>query len=93
MTRVVFEKVSMKARKVWTEHGKRRQQTKEFMQTISPFNKNLDGTQKTREQIIDELNVERKAWLTAGPPTKPRHLPLYSGVYNNVAELRRRGKL
>lgn len=61
--RLTFDKVSIKGVKRWTENGKRRQQTKEFMHTLNPFNKNADGTVKTREQIMLELLAERDAWL------------------------------
>jgi hypothetical protein len=61
--RVTFDKVSIKAKRVWRENGKRRQETREFWQTINPFNKNDDGTRKTREQIMAELHAERLAWL------------------------------
>lgn len=31
-------------------------------QTINPFNKNADGTQKTRNQIRAELRAEAETW-------------------------------
>jgi hypothetical protein len=46
--RVTFEQVTLRATKRWTENGKKRQQTKVFMQTINPFNRNADGAVKTR---------------------------------------------
>lgn len=62
--RLAFDKVTIgKAKRVWLENGKRRQETKEFWQTINPFNKNSDGTCKTREQILTELHAERREWL------------------------------
>lgn len=64
--RITFEEVAVIATKRWTdETGKRRQQTRRFYQTISPFNKNKDGTVKTREQINAEIKAERDAWLGA----------------------------
>lgn len=61
--RVNFNEVVVIGRRVWRENGRRRQQTKKFWQTINPFNKNADGTQKSRDQIVDELRAERDAWL------------------------------
>lgn len=60
--RVVFEEVSIKATRVWKEDGKRRQQTRKFSQTIHPWNKNPDGTIKTREEITAELMRDAAAW-------------------------------
>jgi hypothetical protein len=61
--RIRLQEIKLTAKRVWTENGKRRQETKAFMQTINPFNKNDDGTVKTGEEILKELHVERKAWL------------------------------
>jgi|HubBroStandDraft_2_1064218.scaffolds.fasta_scaffold415276_1 hypothetical protein len=61
--RVTFQKVSIKAKRVWMENGKRRQQTKEFWQTISPFNTDHNGVPKTREHIMAQLLAERSDWL------------------------------
>jgi hypothetical protein len=36
---------------------------KTFWQTISPFNKNKDGSLKTKEQILEEENRNAKKWL------------------------------
>lgn len=64
---VTFEEVSVKATKRWTdENGKRRQKTKTFSQTINPFNKNSDGTIKTRQDIVREISAERDAWMREG---------------------------
>lgn len=61
--RITFEEISCKATKVWIENGRRRQRTKKFWQTLSPFNRNADGTLKTDVQIRAELVAERDAWL------------------------------
>lgn len=62
--RINFEEVSLKATKRWIdEAGKKRQKTKKFYQTISPFNKNKDGTVKTRDQILEEVTKERNMWM------------------------------
>lgn len=64
--RYTFDEVSVKATKRWTdESGKKRQQTRNFFQTINPFNKNEDGTIKTRDQIMAEIKAERNAWLAS----------------------------
>lgn len=64
MAVIVFEKVSVKGVKQWTDaEGKRRQKTMHFMQTINPYNKNADGSVKTYYQIKEELKKERAAWL------------------------------
>jgi len=68
--RYVFEEVSVKATKRWKDDtGKMRQQTKKFCQTINPYNKNKDGTCKTRQQITVEITQARDAWLKL-PRTK-----------------------
>jgi hypothetical protein len=43
--------------------GRRRQKTEKFYQTVNPFNKNKDGSLKTREQIYKEVCQERDKWL------------------------------
>lgn len=67
--RYQFEEVSLKVVRRWTDaEGKKRQQTKKFLQTINPFNKNADGSLKTRSQIMVELNAERDAWMQEPRP-------------------------
>ena len=58
-----FDEVSVTATKRWKEDGKPRQKTKKFYQTINPFNKNTDGSAKTRQQIMVEIVAQRQAWL------------------------------
>lgn len=67
MMRVTFQQVKLKGVRRWTENGKRRQETQEFMQTVNPFNKGADGLPKTREQILSELSKERSEWLAGRP--------------------------
>ncbi len=43
--------------------GKTTKRREKFFQTLSPFNKNKEGDLKTREEIHDELQIERKDWL------------------------------
>jgi len=66
--RITFDVVSVKATRVWKQDGRRRQQTREFMQTINPFNRDEDGNVKTRQQILIEVNAERAAWLAKPLP-------------------------
>lgn len=65
MPRYIFPEVRLKATRCWTdaETGRRRQKTKTFSQTINPFNKAADGSQKDRNAIMDELRIKRDAWL------------------------------
>lgn len=60
-----YKAIEIKATKKWTdENGKKRQKTKTFYQTLNPFNKNSDGTVKSREQILIEIEAEKESWLT-----------------------------
>lgn len=64
--RINFDEVAIKATKTWTDAGgKKRQKTRKFYQTISPFNLNKAGLPKGREEIWPELRAERDAWLAA----------------------------
>ncbi|HUH58243.1 MAG TPA: hypothetical protein VL020_07025 [Pseudomonadales bacterium] len=60
-----YQKVSVKGVYRWKdpETGRPRQRTKEFFQTINPFNRMPDGALKDRSQILNEINAERDAWL------------------------------
>lgn len=58
-----FQEVSVKGTVRWKENGKARQKTRKFYQTINPFNRNEDGTQKTREQILIEVTAVRNEWV------------------------------
>ena len=60
-----FEKVSVKAVRRWVENGKKRQQTKEFYQTINPYNVNADGSVKSKSEILTEIKKEKAYWLLA----------------------------
>jgi hypothetical protein len=65
MTRITFEKVSIKRTFRWTDPvtRKSRQETKKFWQTVSPFNRNVHGDPKSRQQIREELESEARLWL------------------------------
>lgn len=60
-----FEEVSIQHTKRWTdqETGKKRQKTKKFYMTLNPFNKNEDGSVRTRQEIYRELVKQRDAWI------------------------------
>lgn len=63
-TRINFDEVSVKAVKRWTDaDGKKRQETKKFLQTLNPFNRGADGLPKSREQIMREITAEKNDWL------------------------------
>lgn len=62
--RVHFEEISVKATKKWKDvNGRQRQCTKKFFQTLNPFNKNKDGSIKSRSDIMIEITASRDAWL------------------------------
>ncbi len=42
---------------------KRVTRSRRFEQTINPFNKNKEGSIKTRSEIYAELNEEAKNWM------------------------------
>lgn len=59
-----FEVVQMKGTKRWKDaSGRKRQETRTFMQTINPFNKNAAGRVKSHHEIWLELLEERGEWL------------------------------
>lgn len=62
--KVTFDEVVVKATKRWKEDGKARTKTRKFYQTMNPFNKNADGTVKTRDQIMAEITAERDTWIS-----------------------------
>jgi hypothetical protein len=64
VTRHNFMEVSVTGTRRWkTEDGRKKQRTKKFFQTLSPFNKTAEGVPKTREQIMLEIVRERNLWL------------------------------
>jgi hypothetical protein len=65
--KIRFQEVKLKATRHWLdENGKKRQETRTFMQTINPFNKGAAGLPKSYDQIMGELLKEREAWLRGG---------------------------
>jgi hypothetical protein len=69
MRRLVFDEVSVKGVKRWKDPvtGKSRQETRKFLQTVNPFNKNAKGVPKSRDEIMAEIKKERDEWLAAPP--------------------------
>lgn len=65
--RLQFERVVVKATRRWKDPvtGKPRQLTRTFEQTINPWNKNEHGEPKDREEIMEELKLQRDVWLQA----------------------------
>jgi hypothetical protein len=59
----IFQEVSVKGVKRWVEDGKKRQLTKKFHQTLNPYNRNPDGSVKTRQEILKEITKEKNIWL------------------------------
>lgn len=58
-----YEEVKVSASKSGKCHcGKKLTRKTTFMQTISPFNKNADGTLKDRNAILAELHEEAQQW-------------------------------
>jgi hypothetical protein len=62
-------KVTFAVVKFWSDKsgkctvcGKRCSRTKEFYQTVNPFNKNAAGEVKTRDEIYSELVITAKTW-------------------------------
>lgn len=66
MPRYDFDKVAVKAKVTWRdENGKKRQQTKEFSQTLNWFNRNKHGQLKTEKEIMLEIVAEADAWIAS----------------------------
>jgi len=67
--RITFQEVGFKRTKSGkcVVCGKRCQITKEFFQTINPFNKNADGTCKDAKTIMLEEKAEAQRWLEESP--------------------------
>jgi hypothetical protein len=67
MPRFVFEEIVCRAERSGkcVMCGKRWKKVKKFSQTVNPFNRNDDGSQKSRDQIWAELRAEAKAWQPA----------------------------
>src|SRR5882724_7706289 len=87
--KITFDVVRVRATRVWRDDdGRRRQQTREFMQTVNPFNRDDDGNVKTRQQILVEVNAERAAWLK-----KPWSVDMTDRISKTVEEIRERSRV
>ncbi len=78
-TTYTYEVVTVKNSFQWDDtDGKRRSKTVKFEQSINPFNKNPDGTVKTRQQIWKELAAVSGRWhqacKAAGRGLEPREV-------------------
>ena len=60
-----FQKISVKdTKKIKCKKcGKSTQETREFWQTVNPFNKNKDGSVKTIAEIYSEIGAELNEWM------------------------------
>lgn len=62
--RITFERMVERRTFYWVlADGKRRQITRVFEQTVNPWNKNPDGTVKSRDQVRASVRAEADAWL------------------------------
>ncbi|QBJ04545.1 hypothetical protein HOV23_gp028 [Pseudomonas phage Lana] len=64
--RMIFQevKLTVKAKALCGKCGKMCTRTKVVSQTINPFNTNPDGTVKTRDQILTELQLKAAQYRT-----------------------------
>jgi hypothetical protein len=64
ITRITFDEVKYHAKKRGKCKicGKHRTRQQTFSQTLNPFNKNTDGSVKTRYQIMEENKKEAAEW-------------------------------
>jgi len=64
MTSYTFEEVTRKVTKrvPCRVCGAKMTRSETLSQTINPFNKNPDGTPKTREQIMADLKAKAERW-------------------------------
>lgn len=72
-TRIRFDIIRVRGQRRWKdENGKSRQETRVFQQTFNPFNKNVSGNVKTREEILREVNAECRAWMHSPATATPK---------------------
>ena len=69
MTTYIYERVQVGAYKAGpcAICGKRAERRETFGQTLNPFNRNADGSVKTRHEIWNEICAEARKWEQAGP--------------------------
>jgi hypothetical protein len=65
MVKVAFEEISLFGKKSGpcSRCGRKVTRSKRFWQTRNPFNKLTDGRVKTTEDIMSELEDERRRWM------------------------------
>lgn len=71
MTKVIFEEVKLYGQKIIKCSGgcnRRLRRSRIFYQTINPFNKNLDGFVKSRDDIYKELKKAVLEWKHGHAP-------------------------
>lgn len=61
-TITTFDEVKARGSRYETIDGKRRLRRKTFYETINPFNRNSDGTIKTRADCIASVVAKARAW-------------------------------
>jgi hypothetical protein len=64
MTTVVFQEIIKRAEKsgACSVCGKTAKRSEKFWQTVNPFNKNLDGSIKSSDDIRKELDAQIAGW-------------------------------
>jgi hypothetical protein len=64
-TTIRFEKVQRRRSALGTCPGCGRfvQRRKTFEQTVNPFNRNADGSVKTRDEVSEAVKAEAAAWV------------------------------
>ena len=66
-TRVTFDEVKAVGTRYEVIDGKKRRRQKTFYQTVNPFNKNADGSVKTRAEVYAAVRAEARAWENTLP--------------------------
>lgn len=59
---ITFEEVKAYGKRRVTVDGKKKYQQKTFVETINPFNKNPDGTVKSRAEVQESVDRKCDEW-------------------------------
>lgn len=70
--RTYFEEVTRYGRATWKVDGKRRTKRHKVTHTINPWNRNDDGTVRSREEVTARVEAELQAWIAAAPEGETR---------------------
>lgn len=62
MTRITFEQCRAYGVKYIMVDGKKRRRQKMFWKSVNPWNKNADGSVKTRAEVQAEVDREAREW-------------------------------